>query len=254
MVLYGLVGKSLQHSFSRNYFLDKFRREGLAYHDYRNFEIRDASQVRLIATSYPELCGLNVTIPFKEQVIPWLDATDPGSSGIGAVNTILITRSAGRLMLTGYNTDVVGFAASLREHNIQRHQRAIILGTGGAARAVAFVLKKMGLEFVFVSRNPGNKNEISYDKLGLEIMESHTFIINTTPLGMFPGDEEMPPLPLQFLTPEHFVYDLIYNPLRTRLLKECLSRGAEVKNGLEMLHLQAEASWEIWDSGFTGLP
>jgi shikimate dehydrogenase len=242
--LYGLIGWPLGHSFSKKYFGEKFEREGIHDVRYELFPLENIADLPALLTQNPALRGLNVTIPYKESVIPFLDDLDETAQAVGAVNCIKVLENH---LLIGYNTDVVGFEKSLPKEQVERWQvernTALILGTGGASKAVAFVLKKLKIPFKFVSRNPHGEDEVSYESF---IVHSSSFIVNTTPLGTFPQVEEMPPLPIDLFKPDMFVYDLIYNPAETLLLREAKSRGCVIKNGLEMLELQAEAAWEIW--------
>lgn len=245
---YGLIGWPLGHSFSKQYFREKFEREGILDACYDLFPLENIAELPDLLAHYPDLCGLNVTIPHKESVIPWLDALDETARVVGAVNCIWITKDR---KLIGYNTDVTGFEKSLLKSGFMRDpmvENALILGTGGASKAVAYVLKKLGIPYKFVSRKPVAENEISYDSLSHPPFgfQPPTLLVNTTPLGTFPRLEEMPPLPLDIFYPGLFVYDLIYNPAETLLLREARFRGCKLKNGLEMLELQAEAAWEIW--------
>lgn len=243
---FGLIGFPLKHSFSKKYFTQKFQDEGLADCQYEQFEIDKIDQVTAVLENNPELVGLNVTIPYKEQVIPYLDELEAGCKSIGAVNTIKVTGSK----LVGYNTDYIGFKQSLSTWLPDRPVKSLVLGTGGASRAVKQALADLGIPFLMVSRSPSKEEErVSYEELAQtsEILDTHHLIINTTPLGTFPKVDEMPPIPSAFLSEKHLVYDLVYNPEETRLMKAVLQTGGMVKNGLEMLHLQAEASWEIWN-------
>ena len=247
---YGLIGYPLGHSFSKTFFTEKFGREGIPDAQYDLFPLEKVTDLPALLTKYPDLCGLNVTIPYKESAIPLLHELDETARAVGAVNCIKIIEDQ---RLIGYNTDVIGFESSLvhwfAENEAPEAIKGYILGTGGASKAVAFVLKKLGIPFQLVSRNPKASNEISYDDLiessGLS-QGSSILLINTTPSGTFPNIDTMPPVSLDFFKPGMFVYDLIYNPAETLLLREAKSRGCLVKNGLEMLELQAEAAWEIW--------
>lgn len=254
MRLYGLIGWPLGHSFSKKYFGEKFEREGIHDARYELFPLGNIADLPALLAQNPALHGLNVTIPYKESVIPFLDDLDETARAVGAVNCIKVLENQ---TLIGYNTDVIGFEKSLPRALVERWQTngetALVLGTGGASKAVAFVLKKLDIPFKFVSRNPQGEYEISYESFIVHRFyppePTHrraSFIVNTTPLGTFPQVEEMPPLPLDLIKPDMFVYDLIYNPAETLLLREAKSRGCIVKNGLEMLELQAEAAWEIW--------
>ncbi len=241
---YGLIGYPLSHSFSRQYFTEKFAAEGLCNHIYENFELEDIWQLPALLEEHPDLCGLNVTIPHKEAVVPYLDWLEDSASRVGAVNTIKISR--GRL--SGYNTDYYGFRQSLLNWlpDEPAAYRALVLGSGGAAKAVAAVLEELGITYLIVSRKQ-QSGQLVYDDLPANKILPHTpLLINTTPLGMHPHTASCPDIPYHHLTPEHFVYDLVYNPEETLLLQKARERGAATKNGLEMLHLQADRAWEIW--------
>lgn len=239
--LYGLLGHPLGHSFSRRYFTEKFAREGIEA-EYLNFDCAEASALRGIVTAHPALRGLNVTIPHKQAVIPLLDELSPEAGAIGAVNVVAVLPD-GRLR--GYNSDVTGFRLSLRPLLAPGHRRALVLGTGGASRAVAFGLRAEGLEPRLVSRTPG-KADLAYGELTPEIIDAHRVIVNCTPAGMYPRTDEAPPLPYGLLGPGHLLYDLVYNPEETLFMRRGRARGATVKNGLDMLRLQAEAGWRLW--------
>ena len=243
MKQYGLIGKTLSHSFSKKYFEEKFKRENINA-VYENFELNDISQVEGLFSIHSNLCGLNVTIPYKEQIIPYLDEVDEQARKIGAVNTIYIDKEIGKMK--GYNTDVYGFKQSLKPFLENQHQRALILGTGGASKAVAYVLNELGITTAFVSRTPQLENQLSYDELNENILASFLLIVNTTPLGTFPNVDEKPTINYDAITPNHLLYDLVYNPAETAFLKEGKKRGALTINGEQMLQLQAEKAWEIW--------
>lgn len=244
--LYGLIGYPLSHSFSKRYFSEKFEREDLADRKYELFPIASVEELPALIADHPVLRGLNVTIPYKERVIPFLDDVRSEAAAVGAVNTIAVRENG----LIGYNTDVYGFETSLRrflqEHHAQPAE-ALVLGTGGAAKAVCYVLDKLSLPFLQVSRN-AERGDLTYEDIDEKIIRQHELIINTTPLGMAPDIETFPILPYEYLTSRHLLYDLVYNPERTAFLTKGARRGCPVKNGLEMLHLQAERSWAIWNS------
>lgn len=251
--LYGLVGRQIGHSFSRNYFTERFKKDELTHYDYVNFDLADISEFPEIIHNNPDLAGLNVTIPYKETVIPYLDKLSKKAARIGAVNTIRFTKSgtrdgAGRneVKLKGYNTDCHGFKKSLKPLLQPHHQKALILGTGGASKAVAFALEELGLLYTFVSREPVG-NTIDYDRVNATTFDNHQIIVNCTPLGMSPNPDNCPPLPYEYFTPKHIAYDLIYNPEETLFLQKAKSQGATIKNGHEMLVLQAEKAWKIWN-------
>ena len=243
MKTFGLIGKNIDYSFSRTYFAEKFKKEGIDA-QYLNFDLSNISEFKTIFSKNEDLRGLNVTIPYKLEVIQFLDRLDENAENIGAVNTIKIEKDDS---LTGYNTDFHGFSESLKDHLKPWHTHALILGTGGASLAVAYALEQLGISYNFVSRNP-SEDQFNYSDLGAEKLEKHKLIINCTPLGTYPNIENHPELPFQFITKEHLVYDLIYNPEETKLLQLAAARGAKTINGLRMLQLQAEKAWEIWNS------
>ena len=241
---FGLIGYPLGHSFSMKYFSGKFQRESIADCQYSNFEIPSITQLPELLED-PELEGLNITIPYKQEVIPFLHKKSRVVEETGACNCIRIKDRK----LTGYNTDVEGFDKSLQEKLTVNDKRALILGTGGSSRAVAWVLQKKGIGFLMVSRNKsGSANQIAYDDLNREIMQAHSLIINCTPLGMSPKTEAFPPIPYEWIGPEHYLFDLIYNPAKTVFMERGERAGARIKNGQDMLAIQAEASWTIWNS------
>jgi shikimate dehydrogenase len=241
---FGLIGYPLGHSFSGKYFKEKFQRAAIEDCSYSNFEIPEISFLQEILKD-PELKGLNVTIPYKESVIPFLHKKDSVVEEIGACNCIQIDLG----QLKGFNTDVKGFEESLSEKLIEADRRALILGTGGSSKAVAWVLKKKGIPFLFVSRkSSGSARQITYGDLNRELMEKHTLIINSTPLGMEPETGACPPIPYEWIGSQHYLFDLVYNPVKTLFLTKGEAVGARIKNGADMLAIQAEASWEIWNS------
>ena len=246
MKRYGLIGYPLGHSFSKNFFNEKFHSENIDA-EYVNFEIPTIEDFNKIIKANPTLCGLNVTIPYKEQVIGYLDELDKDAAAIGAVNVIKIERIKGKTRLTGFNSDVMGFTQSIESLLEPHHIMALILGTGGASKAINYGLHKLGLETKFVSRSKRNENTITYDDITPEIMEEYKVIVNCTPTGMYPKADECPNIPYDLLTPEHLLYDLLYNPDTTLFMKNGSDRGAIVKNGLEMLLLQAFGAWDIWN-------
>lgn len=239
---FGLIGYPLGHSFSGKYFREKFQRESVTDCLYSNYELPDISALPDVLKD-PELEGLNVTIPYKEAVIPFLHKKDFVVGAIGACNCIRIEKG----ILFGYNTDVIGFEGSLSEKLKKSDKRALILGTGGSSKAVAWVLNKMGIEFKMVSRKKiVAGNQVSYEDLDRETIESHSLIINSTPLGMTPNIAGCPPIPYAWIGPSHYLFDLVYNPLKTIFLEKGEAAGARIKNGADMLAIQAEASWAIW--------
>lgn len=238
---FGLIGKSLDHSFSPAYFLEKFRSSGLADHSYDAIELKNIGQVADILGS-GDYHGLNVTIPYKEAIIPYLDAVNETAAAVGAVNTIVFDGG----ITVGHNTDVIGFERSLIGLLNGARPAALIFGTGGAAKAVAFVLRKLGIDHRFVSRQK-SEGSIHWTELGDSIVDESMLLINCTPIGMFPNVDDALPLPYYRVGPDHFAFDLVYNPSPTRFLQHCADQGAQVKSGGEMLKLQAEASWDLWN-------
>lgn len=211
---------------------------------YENFPLSAIEDFTSLINSQKDLVGLNVTIPYKEAVIPYLDALDDTARDIGAVNTIKIAEGK----LKGFNTDVFGFMQSIMQFVEPHHNSALILGTGGSSKAVAWSLKKMGIDYLFVSRNPASGQEISYDALNQDVIRQNKIIINSTPRGMFPLVDDAPEIPYENITPSHLLFDLVYNPEETLFLKKGKQQQAKTKNGLEMLQLQAERSWQIWNT------
>ncbi len=247
MTEFGLIGKTLSHSFSKPYFEKKFKDLGLPDHCYLNFELTSIEELQNVLNDHPLLRGFNVTIPYKEQIIPFLDELGEEAKAIGAVNCVKIQdQSNGKRELIGYNTDVYGFASSIKPFLEPQHSRALILGTGGSSKAVAFALKRIGVEVFFASRNAKGENVFSYRQLNEHMLNSFKLIVNTTPLGMFPNMNEAPEIPYEYIGSSHLCYDLIYNPEETLFLKKCKAQGASTMNGYNMLKLQAEKSWEIW--------
>lgn len=240
---FGLIGKDISYSFSPGYFRNKFRELGLEDCIYEVYDLPEISGFPGLLDRHPDLEGLNVTIPYKEAVIPYLDHLEEQAAEIGAVNTLRFSRNG----LEGYNTDVIGFRESLRPLLKPTDRAALILGTGGASKAVAFGLRQLDIPFRFVSRNPEN-GQLSYGDVNAGLLKHYQILVNCTPLGTHPDVDKAPSLPYASLDNSHLLYDLIYNPSETTFLKEGLKRGARVKNGLQMLHLQAEASWNIWNS------
>ncbi|GGF33374.1 shikimate dehydrogenase family protein [Echinicola rosea] len=243
---FGLIGYPLKHSFSGKYFAEKFEREGIHDCQYDLYEIDTIGKFPELIKNNPSLEGVNVTIPYKEQVIPYLDELEPGCKAIGAVNCI----KAQEGKLIGYNTDYIGFKESLDAWLDGQRPKTLILGTGGASKAVKQALESLDMPYLMVSRNANGQNgRITYDDLikNEQYLQEYFLIVNTTPLGTFPNTEEMPAIPVDQIGREHKVYDLVYNPEKTFLMRSLEARGAVVKNGLEMLQLQAEAAWKIWN-------
>jgi shikimate dehydrogenase len=245
MITYGLIGYPLSHSGSGSWFAEKLRKEGKSGYSYLNFPLSSLDELPVLLRKHPGLTGLNVTIPYKEQIIPWLEELDPKAEKIGAVNTILIHREKGHIHLKGFNTDADGF---LQSADFSGHRQALILGTGGAAKAVAFALSEKGISYLFVSRSKKSTHHVSYHELSQELVSGHTLIVNATPLGMFPSEDTFPPIPYHFLSENHFLYDLVYNPEMTVFMKKGSAAGATVQNGIRMLEIQAELSYRIWNN------
>lgn len=246
MDLYGIVGNPLVQSFSPRFFTEKFQREGIDA-EYVKFEIPDISLFPDIVEAHPNLKGMNVTIPYKEKVIQYLDDLEPQTRELGAVNVIKFIQDGDKVKLVGYNSDIIGFRNSIEPLIDKRiHKKALILGTGGASKAVAGGLKNLGLDFIYVSRTP-KAGQLQYQDLDKGIFNEYTVIVNASPLGTFPNVDEAPDIPYQYLTPDCLLYDLVYNPAETKFLRLGKERGTKVKNGAEMLELQALAAWDIWN-------
>jgi shikimate dehydrogenase len=250
MRLFGIIGYPLAHSFSKKYFTEKFEKERLTDCAYENFPIVSIDKINSILQNYPHLKGLNITIPYKEQVLPFLDEMSDTVSAIQACNCIKILNGK----LSGHNTDVPAFEKSLskgllgeRKDLSSHHKKALVLGAGGSAKAVEYVLKKMNFEYKTVSRKAGD-DRLTYEQVTTSLLEEYTLLINTTPLGMFPDISMAPAIPYEALSSKHFLFDLIYNPEKTLFLQRGEEQGATIKNGMEMLILQAEESWWIWNS------
>lgn len=242
MKQFGLIGYPLSHSFSEKYFTEKFEREGIVDCAYALYPLENIEDIRLLFQVEKDLGGLNVTIPYKESVIEYLDGLDPIAQKIGAVNCIRIDE----IQRIGYNTDYAGFRDALLPLLGRGHAQALVLGTGGASKAVLYALQELGIVSVSVSRYAG-KNAITYADLTADLMRSHTLIINTTPLGMYPNAADCPPIAYEHLTSGHLLFDLIYNPAETLFMQKGRAKGAQVSNGYTMLQLQAEYAWEIWN-------
>ncbi|PKQ64436.1 shikimate dehydrogenase [Labilibaculum filiforme] len=245
MDTYGILGFPLGHSFSKKYFSDKFTEEGLDA-TFLNFELPTIQEFPTVFNKHSKLKGFCVTIPYKQAIIPFLDEIDPLAKRIGAVNSVQIIRENQKVKLIGYNTDILGFTESLRIFLDGTKPKALILGTGGVSKAVATGLEEMGIKYQFVSRTASDKC-ISYHMLSSEWVSNYHLIINCTPLGTFPKNHTCPDIPYQLLTKNHFLYDVVYNPAETLFLKKGAEQGAKTHNGLQMLHLQAEKNWEIWN-------
>ena len=244
MRTYGLIGFPLGHSFSVPYFSDKFTKEGIDA-VYKNFPLEDISDFESLVSSEPDLAGLNVTVPYKQKVIPYLDALSKTARTIGAVNTIVFCRRDSRLALIGHNSDVIGFEKSLKENLKENHTGAIVLGTGGSSKAVTYVLEKLGIEYQMVSRTEG-EDRLTYGELDSKLVKKSSLIINTTPLGMHPHTDTFPDIPYNAISSDHLLFDLVYNPEKTLFLSKGEEQGATIVNGYQMLVFQAEGSWERW--------
>ncbi len=243
MRLFGLIGFPLTHSFSKKYFEEKFLNEGLHDCAFENFPLKNIEEIRQVITDHPNLEGFAVTIPYKKKIIRFLDEGTDAVRQMIACNCVKIEDGK----LKGFNTDVTGFERSFTRHLQPHHQKALILGTGGGADAVAYVLRKLNIEYLFVSRSDILKPKtISYKALAEALFEDHTIIINCTPLGMYPAVEESPKIPYDYLSSQHYLFDLVYNPPETMFLKKGAEQGAVVCNGYEMLLAQAEENWKLW--------
>ncbi len=245
---FGLIGFPLEHSFSKKYFYEKFKKEGITQTVYNNFPLENIQELPSLISENPQLVGLNVTIPFKESVIPFLNKVEREAKKIGAVNTIKIIRDSDSVSLIGFNTDIFGFRKSLLDFWDKKKTKALVLGSGGASKAVLFVLEELGLETHVVSRKKTGKGMISYSELNHGFISEHKLIINTSPVGMYPHTDECPEIPYDAVSNKHFLFDLIYNPEKTMFLKIGKDKGANIKNGLQMLIEQAEQSWKIWNN------
>ena len=247
MKIYGLIGNPVAHSLSPKYFNDKFRNEGLKEYEYMAFKLDDIDEFPALLEENPEIAGLNVTIPYKGTVQKYLDKIDRDAKLVGSVNTIKIIHHRKKMILHGYNTDVFGIESSLAPYFRKDNTQALILGTGGAAKAVTFVLKKYGISYQYVTRRPLKANQIVYWGVDKSVLQDHLLIINTTPLGMHPGINDFPDIPYEYLTGDHILLDLIYNPPETRFLSEGKKAGATTINGMKCFLQQAERSWSIWN-------
>ncbi len=240
---FGLIGKNISYSFSKSFFNEKFERENLKDCTYENFDFQDISELPILLKNNPNINGMNVTIPYKEAIIPYLNKLSKKASKIGAVNVVKISKKG---KLKGYNSDCYGFKKALQPLLQKHHKKALILGTGGASKGVAFALEELGIEYAFVSRS-GNSNTIPYDKIDQNTFDEYQIFINASPVGTFPNIEECPDLPYQFFTKNHIAFDLIYNPEVTEFLKRANEKESQTKNGYDMLVFQAEKSWDIWN-------
>lgn len=243
MRLFGLIGYPLTHSFSKKYFTEKFEKEGLKDCRYELFSIPNINDLSSILASHPELSGLNVTIPYKKSVITFLDDRSNLPSGLDACNCIQIINGK----LIGFNTDVTGFQKSFQGSLDAHHTHALILGSGGAAEAVAFALRNLNINYLFVTRQPAGDNSIRYDQIDAQLLSKYSIVINTTPVGTFPAVDVCPEIPYKLLSERHYLFDLVYNPEKSMFLSKGEKRGATIRNGYEMLEIQADESWKIWN-------
>lgn len=241
MTKYGIIGYPLGHSFSKGFFTEKFARESIDA-QYLNFEIPDVAMLLDVLRNNPELRGLNVTLPHKQAVIPLLDEMSKEAKEIGAVNVIRVRNGK----LKGFNSDIIGFTNSIKPLLMPHHKKALILGTGGASKAICVGLNRLGIEWTYVSRSP-REGMITYEDITAETLQAYTVIVNCSPVGMFPNVAQAPDIPYDCLSDKHLLFDLVYNPEETLFMKKGREQGATVKNGLEMLHLQAIASWDFWN-------
>ncbi len=242
--LFGLLGKNISYSFSKGYFTEKFDLLNFSNYEYTNFDLQEISELKIILEENKlTLKGMNVTIPYKESIFEYLNKINKKALKIGAVNTIKITKKG---KMIGFNTDYYGFKNSIEPLLKKHHKKALILGTGGASKAIAYALKKLNIKYKFVSRNGDGNDILTYESLSKKTIEKHTIIINCTPLGTHPNIHDSPNIPYHFITNKHILYDLIYNPAETQFLNKGKKQGATIKNGLEMLELQAEKAWDIW--------
>jgi shikimate dehydrogenase len=247
MRLFGLIGFPLSHSFSAKYFAEKFESENITDTDYHLFPLEDIAEVTSLIKLNPDLQGFNVTIPYKLAILPYLNSISEAAKSVGAVNCVKVSRNGPDINLTGYNTDVYGFRESLLPALKSYHSSALVLGTGGAAKAVCYTLNEMGITYTLVSRKGDEVSILKYNQLTENIINSNLLIINTSPVGTFPDIDNCPDIPYQFLGNRHLLFDLIYNPAETKFLRLGREAGATILNGSDMLVLQAEKSWEIWN-------
>ncbi len=247
MRLFGLIGKPLSHSFSANYFAEKFETENIADNEYKLFPLEDISEVTSLIENNPDLQGFNITIPYKISILPYLNTMFDAAKSVGAVNCVKIERNKSGVLLTGYNTDVYGFSESLAPALKSYHKNALVLGTGGASKAVCYTLDELGIKYTLVSRSGNGASILNYSQLTDRIIYDNLLIINTSPVGTYPDMDKCPDIPYQFLSTKHLLFDLIYNPAETKFLRLGREAGATTLNGSKMLELQAEKSWEIWN-------
>ncbi|MDD2387502.1 MAG: shikimate dehydrogenase [Bacteroidales bacterium] len=245
---FGLIGYPLEHAYSHKYFAEKFKKDGITDAKYELFSISEIAKIKNIIASHPKLVGLNVTTPYKELVIPFLDDMDKTILKLGTVNTVKIFRNGEGYRLKGFNTDVAGLEKTFDQLKITPETKALILGSGGSGKTLSYVLDNRGIASKNVSRNPSNLQQISYKKLNKSIFEEYKLIINASPVGMFPNIKQAPDISYNFITEEHICIDLVYNPAETMFLNLCRQNGAKTVNGLTMLYEQADKAWEIWNS------
>lgn len=240
---FGLIGRNISYSFSESYFQNKFKKEEIRDASYQNFDLKSIKEIDSLLKNNPEIKGLNVTIPYKEEVVTYLNSINKKAKQIGAINTIKVTKKG---KLKGYNTDCYGFKKSIRPFLKKHHEKALILGTGGASKAIAFVLEQLKIDYSYVSRSQ-SKHNFTYKDLNKDIVKQHTIIVNCSPVGTHPHINDCPKIPYQAITNKHILFDLIYNPSETLFLTKGKMKGASIINGLKMLEYQAEKSWEIWN-------
>jgi len=244
--LFGLLGKNISYSFSREYFTNKFKDLGYIDHQYVNFDLQEIGDLKEVLTKNKTMLGgINITIPYKQEVMSFLDSIDEDAAKIGAVNTMKFLKDG---TIKGFNTDFYGFKNSIQPLLKQHHKKALVLGAGGASKAIAYAFEKMNIEYKFVSRKKRNKDVFTYEEITSKVISEYTVIINCTPLGTYPNIETRPEIPYDYITENHLLYDLTYNPKVTTFLRLGKEKGATIKNGLQMLELQAEKSWEIWSA------
>ncbi|WP_423127314.1 shikimate dehydrogenase family protein [Gaoshiqia sp. Z1-71] len=250
MKTYGLIGYRLGYSFSKGFFTEKFEKENLKEHEYVNFELDTIDEFPGIFKKNDHIAGLNCTIPYKQQIMPFMDEIDQEAAAVGAINTVkIIHQAGGGMKLKGYNTDVYGFENSLKPMLNEKHNKALILGTGGASKAIKYILGKLGIDYLSASIEAELfDKEIRYEQIDGDLLKEYLIVVHATPLGTFPKIDACPDIPYEKLNKDHVLFDLVYNPEETLFMKKGKEQGATVKNGLEMLHLQAKKSWEIWNS------
>lgn len=245
---FGLIGYPLGHAYSQNYFEEKFKKEGIKDSRYQLFPLSDISKIHNIISSQPNLVGLNITTPYKELIIPYLNEIDSSILRLGTVNTIKIFRRENAYSIKGFNTDVDGLRKTFEPLSFAEGTKALIFGSGGSGKTVKFVLQEMGIQSTNVSREPENLSQISYRNVTEAVLNRHSIIVNATPVGMFPNTNACPEIPYEFISDQHVCLDLVYNPAQTLFLKKCTEKGAFVINGLTMLYEQADKAWEIWNN------